>query len=83
MPIYHLYGFRPVSFRDSKTNALIEGTSVYLGRPFAPGSGSGIQVDKIFVKKDIDCSHLLPDTDYYVIFNQYGKIEGFQEVGKQ
>ena len=82
MPIYHLYGFRPVSFPDSKTGVIIEGTSVYLGRPFAPGQGIGIRIDKIFVKKEVDCSFLKPDTDYHVFFNQYGKIDGFEEVGK-
>lgn len=73
-------GIRPVSFRDKKTNDLIEGLSVYytfdLGK-----NGDGVGADKVFISSRVidNAGGAVPTVgqDIDILYNKYGKVAGY------
>lgn len=80
MEKFHVVGFKPTEFPDSKTGAIIRGTTVFITSPLSPSVGTGLKAEKIFMKEEIDCSSLRPEIDIVIYFNRYGKASGFQVI---
>lgn len=79
MERYTVVGFMPTEFTDSRTGAVIRGTSVHCVSPMS-SRGYGQKVDRFFMKAEIDCSALVIGDDIIVYFNRYGKPSGFEPI---